>query len=455
MAETAAILRERCLVLFQAGVAAADPQAAVKQSLLSDGDRLQIRLAPQSSQFRSGHWQKIHIIGFGKAACAMANATREAIPAHKLASLGIVVTTDENAEPVAGFEVLAAGHPLPDQRGLKAAQKIAERIQCIPTGELVLFLISGGGSALLPYPVDGVSLTDKIATTQLLLACGATINEINCVRKHLSRLKGGGLARLAAAADLHALILSDVLGDDLSSIASGPTVADDTSFADAMAVLNGKRVWDKVPVSVKHYLEQGAAGLKPETVKPGEPLLKSTSHTLVGSNAISVAAVSRAAQRLGYQTHIYSQHLCGEAREAAEHWLKAANTLLHQGLNQTTAMIAGGETTVTLTGSGIGGRNQEMTLAFALAAERHDLSGRWCFLSAGTDGRDGPTNAAGAIVDNDSLSRMRHAGIDPQAALRNNDSYTALNAANALVITGATGTNVADLQILLLYPFSE
>lgn len=452
MAETAAILRERCLALYQAGVAAADPQAAVKQCLLYADGHIQLRLAPDAGRFRKGDWQRVHIIAFGKAACAMATAAREAIPPHKLAEPGIVVTTDENAEAVAGFEVLAAGHPLPDQRGLKAAQKIAERIQAVPAGELVLALISGGGSALLPYPVDGISLADKIAATQLLLACGADINQVNCVRKHLSRLKGGGLTRLVAPADLHALILSDVLGDDLSSIASGPTVADATSFADAMAVFNGKRVWDKVPAAVKDYLEQGAAGLKPETAKPGDPLLKSCSHTLVGSNAISVSAAAGAAEHRGLQPRIYSHNLFGEARIAAEQWVLDANEVLGKGLGQATAMIAGGETTVTLTGTGTGGRNQELALAFALAAERHGLPCRWTFLSAGTDGRDGPTAAAGGIVDNDSLNRMRRAGIDPQAALRNNDSYTALNAANALVITGATGTNVADLQILLLYP---
>lgn len=455
MAHTAAILREQCLALFQAGVAAADPHAAIRQCLLVADDQLKIRLAPDSSQFRNANGQKIHIIAFGKAACAMASAARQVIPKHKLAEPGIVVTTYENLVPVAGFEVLAAGHPLPDQNGLNAAQNLVESIQAIPAEDLVLVLISGGGSALLPYPVDGVGLADKIAATQLLLACGATINQINCVRKHLSRLKGGGLARLAAPADLHALILSDVLGDDLSSIASGPTVADDTSFADAITVFKSKQVWDKVPTTVKDYLTQGAAGLRPETLKSGDPLLNKTSHTLVGSNAISVSAAAHASRQQGYQTLIYSQNLCGEAREVAEQWVLDANSLLSQGLTNATAMIAGGETTVTLTGNGKGGRNQEMALAFALAAERHSLPCRWIFLSAGTDGRDGPTDAAGGIVDSDTLNGIRRAGIDPQAALNRNDSYTALNAADALAITGATGTNVADLQILLLYPFSE
>lgn len=455
MTHTAAILREHCLALFQAGVAAADPSAAVKQCLLVEDDQLKIRLEPHSDRCRTAGWQKIHIIAFGKAACAMAEGARKSIPLYKLAEPGIVVTTYENLEAVEGFEVLAAGHPLPDRNGQNAAQRIVERIQSIPPGDLVLMLISGGGSALLPYPAEGISLADKTAATQLLLACGADINQVNCVRKHLSLLKGGGLARFAAPADLHALILSDVLGDDLSSIASGPTIADATSFADAIAVFKSKQVWAQVPATVKHHLEQGAAGLRPETVKPGDPLLNTVSHTLVGSNAISVSAAARACRQQDYQALIYSHNLCGEAREVAEQWVIAAKVLLTEGLTRATAMIAGGETTVTLSGTGKGGRNQEMALAFALAAERHGLPCRWTFLSGGTDGRDGPTDAAGGIVDSDSLNSIRRAGIDPLAALNDNDSYTALRAANALVHTGATGTNVADLQILLLYPFSE
>lgn len=455
MTHTAAILREHCLALFQAGVAAADPRAAVEQCLLVDDDQLKIRLQPQADRFRSADWQKIHIIAFGKAACAMAGAARQTIPPHKLAEPGIVVTTYENAEAVQGFEVLAAGHPLPDRNGLNAAQRIVDKIRTIPAGDLVLVLISGGGSALLPCPAEDISLADKIAATQLLLACGAAINQVNCVRKHLSLLKGGGLARFAAPADLHALILSDVLGDDLSSIASGPTVADATSFADAIAVFKSKQVWDKLPTTVKNHLEKGAAGIIPETLKPGDPLLNSVSHTMVGSNAISVSATAHACRQQGYQTLIYSHNLCGEAREVAEQWVMDANMLLTKGLAQATAMIAGGETTVTLTGTGKGGRNQEMALAFALAAERHGLPCLWTFLSAGTDGRDGPTDAAGGIVNSATLNQIRRAGIDPLTALDDNDSYTALHAASALVITGATGTNVADLQILLLYPFSE
>ena len=449
MNQAAAMLRERCLTLFQAGITAADPHSAVKSYLQFENDELQI------GHRHYDNWNKVHIIAFGKAACAMAQAAQQVIPKAQLAESGIVVTTYDNVRQLEGFEVFGASHPLPDANGLAAAQKIAAKVQQAGKNELILTLISGGGSALLPYPVEGISLDDKITTTQLLLSCGADINQINCVRKHLSRFKGGGLARLATPATMHALILSDVLGDDLSAIASGPTVADDTTFAEATDILKSKMIWDRVPSAVRDYLEQGANGLKPETPKSGDPLFNAVSETLIGSNNLSVDAVVNTAHQLGYDTQIFSRHLSGEARQVAEQLVQHAKTLFEQGITQPTAVIAGGETTVTLTGNGLGGRNQEMALAFALAAERQALPSRWAFLSGGTDGRDGPTDAAGGIVDNHTVNKIRASGIGPQTALNNNDSYTALSAANDLVMTGTTGTNVADLQILLLHPFSE
>lgn len=445
MAQQLAILREQCLAFFRAGVAAADPQTAVERCLSNSDHRY----------FHSNNDTKVHIIAFGKAACAMAKAARQAIAIDKQIEPGIIVTTYDNATPIDGFEVIGASHPLPDQNGLHAAAKIVEKCRNAKKNEWVLALISGGGSALLPCPVEGVSLADKIAATELLLACGATINQINCVRKHLSKIKGGGLARLAAPADLQALILSDVPDNDLSAIASGPTVADTSTFADAVEVFKSKRVWDKTPFTVKNYLEAGIAGLQPETLKPGEPIFNQTTQTLIGSNSISVDAVFSAAQQQNYVTTIYSKQLAGDARTVAEQWLMDCKNRLEQGLNHASAEIAGGETTVTLIGNGKGGRNQEMALAFALAVEKHALPCEWTFLSAGTDGRDGPTDAAGGIVNKQTLNKIRSAGIDPETALLNNDSYTALHAANALVMTGATGTNVADLQILLLHPFTE
>ncbi|MDD1620991.1 MAG: DUF4147 domain-containing protein [Methylococcaceae bacterium] len=449
------ILRQHAIAFFQAGVAAADPYLAVMRVLMADGEHLQLRLdLADAAKPRTGNWPRIHLIAFGKAARAMAAAARDTIPLHRLVGRGIAVTNYDNASNLENIDVIGAGHPLPDTEGLRAAKIIAERARNAQHGDLVLVLVSGGGSALLPAPADVLTLEEKIATTDLLLACGASINQINCVRRHLSRLKGGGLARLAAPADLHALILSDVIGDDVSAIASGPTVPDDTTFSDAIAVLQSYKVWEQVPNTVQAYLKQGAQGLQPDTPKSGDAIFENTSYTLIGSNTISVDAVVSAAKQ-DFHVELYSKHLRGEARLAAEKLAIYAKNLLTKGITQPTAIIAGGETTVTLSGNGKGGRNQEMALAFALAAQQHGLTSEWSFLSGGTDGRDGPTDAAGGIVDSGTLLRIRQTGLDPLAMLNHNDAYPALKAANDLLMTGATGTNVADLQILLLSPNNE
>jgi len=430
--------------IFQAGIQAANPYLAVHRHLhFSEG---QLKMSLDNGGYRTGQWRNITLIGFGKAACAMAKAALEIIPSDLLNGNGMVVTHYGNRVPLAGIQVLGAGHPLPDNSGLSAAHRLAGLVTAARPGDLVLVLVSGGGSALIPYPAPPITLAEEIAATDLLLASGATINQINCVRKHLSVLKGGGLAKLAAA-DLHALILSDVIGDDLASIASGPTVPDKSTYADAIAVLKQFGSWDRLPDSVKRHLTQGQAGLIPETPKPGDPVFRNTGHSLIGGNAISINAMLDCAQGLGYCTEVYSRDFCGEARIAAD---KLARHAKQSG--KPTALLAGGETTVTVKGTGLGGRNQELALAFALAAEKYQLTGSWVLLSGGTDGRDGPTDAAGGLVDNGSLGRVRQAGLEPLALLDNNDAYHALETSGDLLLTGATGTNVADLQILLLRP---
>lgn len=446
-------MREHALRIFQAGIDAANPYLAVKRCLSAGEHHLDIRLDLNATlKKRSGRWTKIHLIAFGKAACAMTKAAQEIIPKHLLAGKGIAVTNYENATAVDQVDVIGASHPLPDRSGLAAAHAIAERIQAADKNELVLVLVSGGGSALIPYPRPPVTLAEKIATTELLLSCGASINQINCVRKHLSLLKGGGIARLTAPADLHALILSDVLGDELSAIASGPTVPDPTTFAEACEILQSKGVWERTPPAVRALLTQGTRGEIRETPKPGDPLFRNTGFTLIGSNSISVGAIINAAREQGYQAELYSDRLCGEAREEAEKLAVYAKRRHAAGLGRPLALLAGGETTVTLAGQGRGGRNQEMALAFAVAAEKQDLTGPWCFLSGGTDGRDGPTDAAGGLVDPGTLQRIRQTGADPATYLNDNDSYSALTSSQDLLKTGATGTNVADLQILLIFP---
>lgn len=446
-------LRKNALAIYQAGIDAADPYQAVKNCLNYSDHHFEIALdTSDNKKTRRGEWSKIHIIAFGKAACKMAKAANDVIPDYRLASKPIAITNHENAIALKNIEVISAGHPLPDKAGLKATHQLIERLKKTLAGELVLVLVSGGGSALIPCPTEGITLDDKIATTDLLLASGATIMQINCVRKHLSRLKGGHLAKLAAPADLHALILSDVLGDDLSSIASGPTVPDNTTFAEAIAILEEKKIWDKVALNVKTLLKKGVQGEIKETPKPDELFFENTSHTLIGSNSVSLKAMSKAATALGYKTEVFSEQLTGEAKDAAELWVQHTKHRTESGLNQPTALLSGGETTVTLKGTGRGGRNQEMALSFAINAEIQALKGKWTFLSGGTDGRDGPTDAAGGMVDPETIYRIKQKKANPEQRINNNDSYSALKKSQDLIMTGATGTNVADLQVLLIQP---
>ncbi len=452
MMESSGQLRQHALNLFQAGITAADPYQAVKKHLQLGDDGVEFSLQSDTENIQSiRHKGKIHIIAFGKAAGSMAKAAAEIVPAHLLASKPIAVTNYENKTTLADIELITANHPIPDAAGEKAAQLIADRLSNAQTDELVLVLISGGGSALLPYPAEGIGLQDKQATTDLLLASGASINQVNCVRKHLSQLKGGQMARLASPAKLHALILSDVLGDELSAIASGPTVPDNSTYGEAISILKDKNIWDKTPANVQQLLQNGENKIIPETPDYHDSCFKNTTETLIGSNNISLKAVHQAANTLNYATEIYSPDLKGEASLVAEQLVLHAKQLQTQ-LNKATAIIAGGETTVTLKGTGKGGRNQEMALAFAIAAEKHGLKHSWTFLSGGTDGRDGPTDAAGGIVDNQTLLRLKKKNINPEKILADNDSYSALKESMDLVMTGATGTNVADLQILLIQP---
>ncbi len=452
MTSSIAKLRKDAQHIFQAGVAAADPYAAVQQHLHYDAQQQLLSMNLPDGSYRQGKWPKVHIIAFGKAACAMISAVQAIIPKQYIAGTSIAVTNYENVQILANIEVIGASHPLPDAAGKLGAQKIADKARQAQLGELVLVLVSGGGSALLPSPVSAISLIDKVTTTELLLASGANINEVNCVRKHLSQLKGGGLAKLAAPADVHTLILSDVLGDELSAIASGPTVADNSTVAEAVAILHNRQLWDQAPLSVQTHLEQGTQVLHAETPKANDAIFKHTTQAIIGSNSISVQAIMQASATLNYVTYLYSKQLIGEARAVAERLVIYAKNLLSQGMDKPCAILAGGETTVTIKGSGLGGRNQEMALAFTLAAKKHQLNVAWVFLSGGTDGIDGPTNAAGALVDNKSLQRMHHAEIEPAQYLANNDAYHALQISEDLLMTGATGTNVADLQILLIYP---
>ena len=400
---------EACGALH-AGVAAADPAEAVRRSL-PEFDR------PPT------------VIAVGKAALSMAGMARSLLgPVPAL----VVVTNPENAQrtntlpPMPEAQIFAAAHPIPDQIGLTAGKAVkASLVAASQAGRPVLCLISGGGSALLPAPVEGVSLQDKMMVNAQLLASGADIEVMNLIRQQLSELKGGGMLRYAAPSPVTSLILSDVIGDDLRAVASGPTVAPIGTKAEARVILHQLDLWEDLPETVRRVLQ-----------RPDVPQdLPDAHNLLIGSNGLSLAAMAAAypaAKR-------HAQPLIGDVAQAVQ---RVAN--MGRG-----AHIFGGETTVKLTGTGRGGRNQDMALRLALLAETEAWQGPWLYLQAGTDGRDGPTDAAGGVVCETTLSKIRVAGLDPEALLNNNDAYRALAAAGSLHMTGATGTNVADLGILI------
>jgi glycerate 2-kinase len=435
-------LRRDATAIFLAGVDAVEPRRAVRAHLqrhaglvTADGQRLELA--------RGG---RVWVVGAGKAAAPMAGAVERVFGARVAG--GLVVTKYGHGEPLRKVALREAGHPVPDQAGVQASRDLCAILGAVRAEDLVVCVISGGGSALLPSPAEGISLEEKQEVTRLLLGCGATIGELNGVRKHLSALKGGGLARLAQPAALLTLVLSDVVGDPLDVIASGPTVADPTTFAEAREVLSRYGITPQVPASIRARLDAGARGELPETPKPGDRIFERAVNVMVGSNALAVAAAARKARLLGYRTTVLSTTVTGETREAAAVHAAVARELAADGSprRRPACVLSGGETTVTLRGKGKGGRNQEFALAAALGIEGLE---RVTVLSAGTDGTDGPTDAAGAFADGETVARARAAGLDPVAALEGNDAYPFFLALGDLLITGPTRTNVMDLRLIL------
>jgi len=390
---------------------------------------------------------RVVVLAAGKAAHAMARAAEEILGPHLSEGLAVSTATQGTLERV---RLLTAAHPVPDRRGLAAAAEAESLARALGKDDLLLVLLSGGASALLPAPQDGITLEDKAITTSLLLRAGATIHEMNAVRKHLSRLKGGGLAQAAAPARVATLILSDVVGDDLSTIASGPTVSDRTTFADALDVLRRRGVWDAVPSAVRGRLEAGARGKVEETPKPGDAALRSVATRIVGSNRLSVEAAARAARREGLRPLVLTTRLEGEAREVARVLVAVLRECVtsDRPASPPVALLAGGETTVTVRGSGQGGRNQELATAAAAALEGFPVPA--VLASLATDGIDGASDAAGGIVDDETTARADRLGLaPPDAFIAASDTRNFLGPLGELIVTGPTGTNVVDVVALL------
>lgn len=390
---------------------------------------------------------RVVVVGAGKASGAMASAVEAAL-GDRVAG-GLVAVKDGYLSPTRRIRVVEAGHPVPDERGEAAARAIRALAGSVEADDLLLVLVSGGGSALTPAPAPPITLADKRAITRLLLAAGANINQLNAVRKHCSLLKGGQLARAAAPGRVHALLLSDVIGDPLDVIASGPTAPDASTFGDALGVLERLGVRERTPRSVIDRLQAGARGEIPETPKPDDPLFARVTNTVIGNNACVVDAATRTAAQLGLSAHVLTRSLQGEARDAAARFVELARAIRagRGPVRRPGCVIAGGETTVTVHGGGTGGRCQEFALAAALAME--GLEGA-VILAAGTDGTDGPTAAAGALADGETAPRARASGLDPAARLADNDSHPVFAALDDLIITGPTNTNLLDVYLLLV-----
>jgi len=445
--------------IFSAGLTRVDPYAMIKSRVSLEGDTLVVDMEDGRDIINLAPYKRILLLGLGKASAPMARAFEE-ILGERLTK-GLVVVKYGHTDALSRVEQIESGHPVPDENGVAGARRLAELAACADEATLVITCISGGGSALTPSPLSldtqggpiALTLTDKQKTTQALLACGADIGEINCLRKHLSGLKGGRLLKLLAPAKSLNFILSDVVGDNLQTIASGATVADTTTYADAVAIVDKYGIRDKLPPSVLKTLELGAKGLIPETVKPGDPVLALSTNILIGTNRTALLAAADKARSLGYHVAALTCVLTGEAREAAKFQAAiAADTRASNLLVAKPACILlGGETTVTLSGHGKGGRNQEMALAFLAEMAKDPLEGQHIhYLAASTDGTDGPTDAAGAFATTELLAKARAKGLSIAKALKENDSYHFFEAIDGLHKTGPTMTNVCDLQIILV-----
>jgi hydroxypyruvate reductase len=447
--ETSAAGRQKYpIAIFRAALAAVDPYQAILNSVTLANNCLTVA----DTIYPLKAFDRLMVIGAGKATARMALAIEKLL--GERISNGLIVVKEGHTAKLAIVEQVEASHPVPNEAGVAGTQQILALLRDADEKTLVICLLSGGGSALLVAPAAGVTLQDKQAATTLLLQAGAAIDELNAVRKHLSAVKGGRLAQAAFPARMVTVILSDVIGDRLDVIASGPTAPDGASFADAWAVLEKYGLREQIPLRVATHLQQGMSGLIPETVKEGDPCLNETRNVIIGGSSQALAAAATEARRLGFAPEIITAALQGEAREAALFLAQTAR-LAHMELEtgERRCLLSGGETTVTVSGPGKGGRNQELALAFALAAEGMTDA---TLLSAGTDGGDGPTDAAGAMVDGLTAARARRLGLEPAAFLEENNSYgffqqfDALSGGHSHFITGPTGTNVMDLQIILL-----
>jgi len=436
-------IRQDAREIFQAGLTAADPVRAVQRNCRMQGNRFYVG----EQYYDLTALENIYVLGTGKASAAMAQPIEELL--GRRITAGVINVKHGHTVPLRFIRLNEAGHPVPDEAGIKGTQEIVKLLEQAGENDLVIFLISGGGSALLPAPAGGLILSDIQQTTQVLLNIGATIHEMNALRKHLSWVKGGQLAKLAFPAALVALILSDVIGDDLDIIASGPTAPDTSTFQDCLSVIAKYDIQAKMPAAVYAHLEKGIRGEAAETPGEDDSVFHRVQNLIIGNNSLAVKAAQKKAEALGYNSLILSSFIEGETKEVAKVHSAIVREIVTNGnpVAAPACVISGGETTVTIKGPGKGGRNQEFVLAAAI-----EISG-WeniVVLSGGTDGNDGPTDAAGAIADGKTLDRAEVLGKNAGFYLSQNDSYHFFQSLNDLLVTGPTNTNVMDLRLILV-----
>ena len=436
-------MRSNAVKIFQKGLQAVEPGSAIKRSCKRKNDHLVIG----NKKYNLSKIKNIFVTGAGKATAPMAAAIEDIIGEN--ITHGIINVKYGHTANLNSIRLIEAGHPVPDKNGMKGADEILNLAAGAKKNDLVLCLISGGGSALLVLPAEGITLKDKQDTIKILLSCGATIHEINTIRKHISKIKGGRLAKAAYPARMLSLILSDVVGDDLDVIASGPSVPDPSTFEESLKIFKKYKITKNIPKAVVSHMKKGASGKVPETPKEGNRIFKNTYNLVIAGNMEAITAARQESNKMGYNTLVLSSMIEGETRDVAKVHTAIAKEILRTGIPipPPACILSGGETTVNITGSGLGGRNQEFVLAAAIdIAERKNI----VVLSGGTDGGDGPTDAAGAMADTNTLKRAESMGLNPLNFLLNNDSYHFFKRLYDLLITGPTNTNVMDLRIILI-----
>jgi glycerate 2-kinase len=433
--------------IYKAALSEVDPENLIKKNVsVQDGE-----LVIKNKSFDLGRFDNIFLVSIGKAAPFMAEGLQDVLGDR--IKEGISLYLPQNKITLKNITSLPASHPLPDERSLQAAQSILSLVEKMGEKDLLFVLISGGGSAQISLPAEGVSIEEKRLITDELLKAGAEITELNTVRKHLSRIKGGRLAQEAFPATVISLVISDVRGNDLENIASGPTHWDSSTYADAFQVLKKYKLWDGAPVSIKTVIERGIQKKTQETAKHEAPVFKQVHNIIIGDNHEALRAAQGEARKLGFRSLILTSSDQGEARDAAKNYVSLFVNFLQseKTASQPLCYLAGGELTVTVKGKGTGGRNQEFVLAALIEMKKtHHEERRWLILSIGTDGIDGPTDAAGAWITPSVLKLTEELSLDPDEYLDNNDSYNFFKKAGRLIYTGPTHTNVMDLRLFLI-----